>query len=487
MFNTDDITVLFAGAGAGKTTHLIKCVEAELKNYRPEDIAFVSFTRKGAYEGKDRLVRKLNIDADRLVFFKTLHSLAFTELGYKRKDMFTLQHAREFNRLLGFNLNTNPYADSNSMDDKLLGIYEQKRAGLNDIYTDLDGYDKPRYERIVRAYESYKKQRKLYDYTDCLVNFVSRGKPVPVEIAYIDEAQDLTSLQWKVCTTAFSSAKKIYVAGDDYQSIYKYAGARPDVLIDLAAKHKTVKLEISYRLPQTVYSFARAITDVIGVKVEKDYAPYKDDAGMVEFVNDRRYLSSIVSAKRDESWLILFRNNYLAASFETLLQSDLVPYHTPQGFIIGERRMGLLKKYHNFRKEGFKGSADRALFAKQYNIQDYNLDFTESDLIPTDDRYIIQAYIDRYGLTELAAMAKSNPKIFVSTIHRVKGSEARNVAVFMDCSFKVFRNRFRDMDSELRLLYVAFTRAKENLYIVKSESKYGMDDVITTLKEHNEL
>jgi superfamily I DNA/RNA helicase len=487
VFNTEDITVLFAGAGAGKTTHLIRCVEEDLKHYRPEDVAFVSYTRKGAYEGKDRLVRKLNLDADRLVFFRTLHSLTFSELGYKREDMFTLRHAKEFNSLLGFNLTTNPYVDSNTPDDKLLAIYEQKRAGRHDIYTDLDGYDRPRYLRMINAYQEYKKQRGLYDYTDCLENFVKRGKSVPVEIAYIDEAQDLTTLQWNVCTIAFAKAKKIYVAGDDYQSIYKYAGARPDVLIDLAAKHKTVKLEVSYRLPRKVYDFARSITDAIGVKVEKDYRPFKEDDGMVEFVNDRRYMAHVIASKQDESWLVLFRNNYNAAVFEMQMQAELIPYHTPQGFVVGEKLMMLLKKYYNFRKEGYKGLAEKKRFAKMYDIQDFNLDFTESNLIPGDQGLVIQAYIEKFGLQTLSDMAKATPKVFVSTIHRVKGSEARNVAVFMDCSFKVYRNRYRDMDSELRLLYVAFTRAKENLYIVKSESKYGMDDVITTLKEHNGL
>lgn len=488
MFNTDDITVLFAGAGAGKTTHLLKCVETDLQTYRPEEIAFVSYTRKGAYEGKDRLVRKLNIDADRLEFFKTLHSLTYSALGYKQGQIFTPKHTRAFNKLLGFALTLSDEKDSNTADDKLFAIYDQRRSGHKDIYAEMDGFDVRRYKRLISAYESYKKKLGLYDYTDCLLNFIERGKPIPVKVAYIDEAQDLTTLQWKVCKVAFSAAEKIYVAGDDYQSIYKYAGARPDVLIGLAKKHKTVKLEVSYRLPQKVYRLARAVTDVLGQKEEKDYRPFKRSEGLVEFVSDREYLTKLITSRSNESWLVLFRNNYHAAKFEEQLQESCTLYHTPQGFVIGERDLSKIRKYYNYRKEGFSSGVSVDQFKEMYDIQDINQDFSDTGLIYKEsNRYIYQAYVDKYGVDALIEASKANPNIYVSTIHRVKGAEAKNVVVFLDCSYKVYRNRWRDFDSELRLLYVAFTRAKENLYVVASNSQYGMDDVVETLKEEFEL
>jgi superfamily I DNA/RNA helicase len=488
MFKTDNITVLFAGAGAGKTTHLLKCVEEDLQTFRPEDIAFVSYTRKGAYEGKDRLVRKLNIDADRLAFFKTLHALTYAELGYTSDQIFSRKHAKAFNKLLGFHLTTSEISDSNTPDDRLFSIYEQRRSGHKDLYSELDDFDAQRYKRLVSAYENFKKKHGLYDYTDCLLQFIARGKPVPVRVAYIDEAQDLTTLQWKVCITAFSLAEKIYVAGDDYQSIYKYAGARPDVLINMAKKYKTVKLEISYRLPRKVYSFAKAVTDVLGEKEDKDYKPFKKSEGTVQFVNDRDYLSKLIYAHKDETWLVLFRNNYHAAKFEKLLQSMCMMYHTPQGFVVSERDLSKIRKYYNYRKEGYTTNVSLEQFKQAYGIEDINRDFSESSLIFKEElRELYQVYVDKHGVEFLYEEARKPPKVFVSTIHRVKGSEARNVAVFLDCSYKVYRNRWRDFDSELRLLYVAFTRAKENLYIVSSETQFGMDDIVATLQEEFEL
>jgi DNA helicase II / ATP-dependent DNA helicase PcrA len=328
MFNTDDVTILFAGAGAGKTTRLIREITNDLKEYRPQDIAFVSYTRTGAYEGRDRVVKKLSIEPDDLVYFKTLHALTYSELGYSDKKVFTYKYAQMFNETLGFNLTTSKHDESNTLDDKLMNLYDQRRSGHSDLNADIDGFDKLRYDRLIKAYEVFKKHHGLVDYTDCLVDFVKRGKPVPVRVAYIDEAQDLTTLQWEVCAVAFSKAEKIFIAGDDYQSIYKYAGARPDVLIAMAEKHKVVKLEVSYRLPKSVYHYAKAITDILSVKVDKDYRPFKDDDGSVRFINDRRIMSKIVASRADEGWLVLFRTNYHAAEFEEYLKGDLVPYHT---------------------------------------------------------------------------------------------------------------------------------------------------------------
>ena len=486
IFRTENITILFAAAGCGKTTYLIERVKEDLGTYRPEEIAFVSFTRKGAYEGRDRILRDKNIevDADRLEYFKTLHSLCFGELGYKRDAMFTPEHASKFNRILGFNLTTNENSESNTADDKLMGIYEQVRSGRKDVFIDIDGYDKLRYDRLVSSYEEYKKVNGLHDYTDCLLDFVKRGKSVPVLSVYIDEAQDLTALQWQVCSVAFAKAEKIFVAGDDYQSIYKYAGARPDVLIKLSENHTVVKLETSYRLPRKVYNFAKAITGVLGIKVDKDYAPYKLDDGSVEFIQDHSLAARLIEAKQKEEWLVLFRNNWNASMFEEKLRDRLVPYHTPKGFFMGPKTISLIKKYYNFRKVGYRNEVEKNIFATTYGIKDFTDEFSESKLLYGDDKYLYQAYVDKYGIAYLEKLSKSKPVILVSSIHKVKGGEAKNVAVFMDCTFKVYRNRYRDFDSELRLLYVALTRAKENLYLVRSESKYGLDDILDTLKEH---
>jgi superfamily I DNA/RNA helicase len=339
----------------------------------------------------------------------------------------------------------------------------------------------------VTAYEKFKEAHGLFDFTDCLEEFVKRGKPVPVKVAYIDEAQDLTKLQWQVCFTAFSQAEKIYLAGDDFQSIYTYAGAKPEFLIQFANKFPTIKLEVSYRLPQKVYKLSRAITELIGMKVEKDYVPFKDEEGVVELVNDRNLIARKVASKPDESWLILFRNNYHIPLFEKELQANLVLYHNSGGFCIGQNILSKIKKYLNFRKKGYSDPITAERFKKDYNITSFDNDIIDCALIESDKRYMAQSYLDKYGFDILEKTAIAKPKILVSTVHKVKGAEATNVVFFADCTKKVIENKSKDFDAELRVLYVAVTRAKKRLYLVRSQSNQGLDDILDVVMEEAEL
>ena len=81
------------------------------------------------------------------------------------------------------------------------------------------------YEYVERAYDKYKRQKGLVDYTDMLTMFVNQGSALPVKVAIIDEAQDLTSLQWEMCEIAFRNCEHVYIAGDDDQAIYEWNGA----------------------------------------------------------------------------------------------------------------------------------------------------------------------------------------------------------------------------------------------------------------------
>ena len=84
-------------------------------------------------------------------------------------------------------------------------------------------------------------------------------------------------------------------------------------------------------------------------------------------------------------------------------------------------------------------------------------------------------------------MCKWNPQILVSSIHHVKGGEARNVALLLDTTRKVDINLYNKLDEELRVLYVAVTRTKENLILIDSSHGEGYGKIIETVKEENGL
>ena len=81
-------TTIFGPPGTGKTTKLISIVKQELEDgTRPEDIAFVSFSRKAADEARTRASSALNMNPDEMVWFRTLHSMAFQYQGIGGKQV----------------------------------------------------------------------------------------------------------------------------------------------------------------------------------------------------------------------------------------------------------------------------------------------------------------------------------------------------------------------------------------------------------------
>ena len=80
---------------------------------------------------------------------------------------------------------------------------------------------------INEAYAAFKSANNLYDYTDILEWFAEHGSRVcpKFSMVFLDEAQDLSPLQWEVAHILNDNAGRMYAAGDDDQAIYRWAGA----------------------------------------------------------------------------------------------------------------------------------------------------------------------------------------------------------------------------------------------------------------------
>jgi superfamily I DNA/RNA helicase len=493
-FATDDVTVYIAAAGAGKTSAIMDEMTTLLKTYRPDEIAFVTFTRKGVANGIERALRaNPHLTADDLAHFKTLHALCFRELGLEQQSMITRAKMHEFNRLPGnhfrYHVTLRETFEEQTEDDKLLSRYDTVRnLGEKAALTD-SAYDPTRYGLLVKDYEAFKAREGLVDFHDCLLKFRERNRPVNVKVAFIDEAQDLTLLQWEVCRIAFSLAEKIRIAGDDYQCLFSYSGASFRTLISLSKRYRTVKLETSHRLPGTVYRFARGITRLIGDKVEKDYRPARDVEGFIQELGSREVLARRIRTDMTDNgttpyrWYLLFRNNCFIDEVTDLLERHTIPYHTARGFCIPEKDLVKIKRFYNYRKQGFGSKEAFEKFCGDYKIEDINDEFTESGLIASEKRYLYFDYVQKFGVDGLVKMAERAPFLLLSVTHRVKGGEADYVVVFLDCTRRVACNMTQNMDEELRVLYVACTRAKQGLFLVASRGKYGLDNVINAVKE----
>ena len=498
MFEGKDVKVLLASAGAGKTRRLIEEVSKELETRRPEEIAFVTFTRKGAEEGLRRVCSKLMYEPEDLPYFRTLHSLTFHALNLKGKQMFSRIDQRKFNKEYGYNVNrcevdTGKVAPTK--DSLYLDFYDMERSGALTskqlIEADIEqGY----YRQIVRQYEGYKAREQKVDFFDCLIKYVQQGEPLPVKVCLVDECQDISALQWRVIEKAFARAEKIIIAGDDKQSIFSYSGARPDFLISLSRQYPVEYLNKSYRIPYSVFKLASAITDFISEKTDLKAEPRMENGeGSITQLNSLDRIVNFIDEdciRNDPyktAWYILARNNCFLDYPKKILEEALIPYWTADGFFMGGEVMKRLKDYENFKLEGYRDEKKKEDFQRKFGIEDFNQPFTETNLFTEGRKWVYASYIEKYGLKKLEEMCKWNPPVLVSTIHHVKGGEADNVAVMLDATRKTKGNVFSDIDEELRILYVAVTRTKKNLFLIDSKNGQGYDNILATLKEQFNL
>ena len=279
-----------------------------------------------------------------------------------------------------------------------------------------------------------------------------------------------------------------------HNSIYSYSGARPDFLIQLSKQYPVEYLSKSYRIPYSVFRLASAITDFIGAKTDLK-AEHREENGegsitqlnaidrLVNFIDE----DCIKNNPSKTSWYILCRNNCFLDSPKRVLEESLIPYWTSDGFFMGGEIMRRLKTYENFKLEGYKDEKKKEEFQRKFGIEDFNAPFTETNLFTEGRKWVYASYIEKYGLKKLEEMCKWNPPILISTIHHVKGGEADNVAVMLDTTRRTQGNVFCDIDEELRILYVAVTRTKKNLFLIDSKDGQGYDKILEVVKQENGL
>ena len=100
------------------------------------------------------------------------------------------------------------------------------------------------FEFVERTYRQYKQTRLLLDFTDLLERILLEPDRLPnLETVIIDEAQDLSRLQWDIVKELVKRSVTGYIAGDDDKAIYRWAGADVDTF--LALPGETIVLDKS--------------------------------------------------------------------------------------------------------------------------------------------------------------------------------------------------------------------------------------------------
>jgi len=250
------ITTYFGPPGTGKTRELLNRVRVEIDNgVPPEKIAFVAFTRRAAAEAKARGADELGLTEGQMMWWRTLHSTAARELGVGGSDLVINRHWDALGDALGMEfVNIDPSGRVTrigwKIGHKVQSCYYLRRARMQSLnWDDLLGELGPKLAHHVRRFDrtltTYKKDVGLMDYSDLIYDAPGA---IGAQVLIVDEAQDLTAAQWGYVRRLWKNVDRAYVAGDDEQAIFGWAGA--DVQQFLEVPGRKVVLDVSYRLPR---------------------------------------------------------------------------------------------------------------------------------------------------------------------------------------------------------------------------------------------
>lgn len=488
-------TIIFGPPGTGKTTTLLQRVEGFMEcGILPQDICFLAFTRKAANEARDRAVLKFNKNYSEFPLFRTIHSLVFKQLNLNRTEVMAIGDYINLAKATGLyvtfkGMNEDGTFSGLTKGDRLFFMESMARARMMTLQEYWEKFPDEdvnflELERLANTIKEYKAAKLKFDFIDMLYEFLAEGEVPPHRHLIIDEAQDLSPLQWAVVEKISENSETVAVAGDDDQAIFSWAGADVNKFMNLEGQR--VVLAHSYRVPAEIQQVAACVTARMSARVPKAWEP-RSAFGVVDYVTS---LMQVDLSKG--TWLLLARNMFLLEQLNNYCLASGVVFTSSLGSPISDGVLDVIVTWENLRKGlaqpvgkviqvyEFMTSKVGVAYGKKIELErqaDHNLVTIEhlkenfgllTDKIWHEALDRIPPVTREYFISALRRGEKllKEPRIRISTIHSVKGGEAENVLLLTDMAPRTFSEYHRDPDSEHRVWYVAVTRAKERLIIM---------------------
>ncbi len=459
-----------AGAGSGKTTTLIKRIEflVKYKQVEPEKILAITFTRKTRQEMIIKLneigvenvnVHTFNSFAENILrqYEQQIYGRRMRVIGYSEKiiavNMALVMLGLDVEQVIDdyFSLkqreSKTPSQLQNIFMNDCFSIIEYLKMTGQELYdfskkTDAKHqHNARRLYQLIKVLVEHMSTNNLRDYADQIIDTTNFFKKDPLQIPkyehlLVDEYQDVNVQQ--VNLIKLINPKNIFAVGDPRQSIYGWRGSDINFILHF---------ENDFKDPEIIH-------------LTKNYRSKNE---IVKIMNnvikemELPYLTSLDEYKDADVKLFSFENEQAETNFilEYLKQTQ-IPLH--EIFILARTNKQLVAISN---------------ILKQRNVK---------HILKTEH---IQTNVE----------AQEN-HLTLATVHAIKGLEAKTVFV-IGCSTQNFpckasdhpvvemiKDEIYDKDAEeLRLFYVAISRAKEQLYMTYSgtQTNFITDEMMTML------
>ena len=327
-------TLVVAGAGSGKTFTIVNKIKYLLDNniYKENELLVISFTN----ESVNDLKRKIDYNLDIMTF----HKLAITLIN--NPDM---KISNEYYLKFIINEYFNSYGKYNKKQNKLIKrIFQEMdidnlkkliftfinlyKSNYNDINYLLNLYQKSHFinkiyfKIILEIYHIYNQEiesSNLYDFNDMIKIATNNINNNIIKTNYkyiiIDEFQDTSLNRFKLIDVIMKQNNaKIFVVGDDYQSIYRFSGCNLDIFLNfnkLVSNLNIINLDYNYRNPKEIIDVANSFIMKNKNQIKKETICLKNINKPIKicFYKNKRTAIEKILKYIDTKYLILGRNN----------------------------------------------------------------------------------------------------------------------------------------------------------------------------------
>ena len=248
----DGPLLVLAGPGSGKTTVVTKRVQYLVQDCHisPSSILVITFTKAAATEMKERFLRLMEQSEEKPqgygnVLFGTFHAVFFNILklsyGFTAANILReetrYQYMKEIVDRLKLEID-----DENEFISGVLGeisLIKNERISLEHYFSKNCAEDI--FRKIFASYEQRKRNARLIDFDDMLSYTWERVTKRPdileawqkrFRYILVDEFQDINRLQYDILRLLAQPENNLFIVGDDDQSIYRFRGAKPEIMLN---------------------------------------------------------------------------------------------------------------------------------------------------------------------------------------------------------------------------------------------------------------
>ena len=346
--------MVLAGPGSGKTSVVVERTAYLIRegNIPASSVLVVTFSRAAAKEMKDRFL-EFTGESRCGVTFGTFHGVFYGILkqayGLGAQNILSEEEKYAILKEMTLEYGQDMAQEGDFAEEvaKEISVVKGNRISLEHYYSSCCPDEV--FRQIFMGYRNALRQRRKLDFDDMLLycyELFSQRKDVlkawqqKFRYIMVDEFQDINPLQYDIVRMLAAPDNNLFIVGDDDQSIYRFRGARPEIMLNFTKdypKAETVLLDVNYRCSRNILNTAMKVVNCNKKRFSKKLSTPNADGEPVqvrEFPNPREEYMEIVQALKKrldageclEDTAILLRTNQEAEGLVGALMEYQVPF-----------------------------------------------------------------------------------------------------------------------------------------------------------------